>query len=242
MEEYVRRAIECGITHLGFSDHVPRRYPDGFEKGWKVKTDEVRLYLEEARRLREKYADRITIYIGYEAEYYPEEENFVENALLYGAEYLILGEHFTSLRDERDDEINRHTVLPSESEERLVKYASVLVEAMKTGLFTHVAHPDIIGFTGDIAVYKRESARICEAALKYGVPLEINLLGIREKRAYPKREFWETAAEVGAPVTIGCDAHRAADTCDESSERIALAMIDELGLKYVGMPTLRPLK
>ena len=27
-EEYVKRAIECGIKYMGFSDHAPIRFPD----------------------------------------------------------------------------------------------------------------------------------------------------------------------------------------------------------------------
>ncbi len=243
MEDYVLSAIEGGIKHLGFSDHVPRVFPDGYERSWKVQSGDASSYLSEAKRLSEKYKEKIKIYVGFEAEYYPEcGVGFREKMIEYGAEYLILGEHFVSAEDERDEGNNRHTVLPTTSEEKLKKYASALESAMATGLFTYVAHPDIIGFRGDSEVYRREVKRICEASLRYSVPLEINLLGIREGRKYPRREFWEIAAETGSPVTVGCDAHRAVDVCDTSSERVALSMIGELSLNYIGMPTLRLLK
>lgn len=243
MEEYVKRAIESGLTHLGFSDHMPRRYEDGYERSWKVQTGEVQLYLDEARRLWEKYADEIRIYVGYEAEYYPEcSDTFLSELRSYGAEYVILGEHFTSAADERDEVKNRHTVLPSPDVTRLEKYCSVLKEAIKTGLFTYIAHPDIIGFTGAKDVYSENIRGVIETAKEYNVPLEINLLGMRELREYPRRDFWELAGEIGAPVTVGCDAHRAIDVCDIRSYNKAIHMIDELGLNYVGMPEIKFIK
>ena len=35
-EAYVQRAIACGITHMGFSDHIPHRFPDGYESYFRI--------------------------------------------------------------------------------------------------------------------------------------------------------------------------------------------------------------
>ena len=65
------------------------------------------------------------------------------------------------------------------------------------------------------------------------MPLEINLLGIREGRNYPDERFWRLAAEEGCTALLGCDAHRPEDLGDTQSERKALAMAERLGLRLL---------
>ena len=48
---------------------------------------------------------------------------------------------------------------------------------------------------------------LCRHARALGLPLEINFLGIREKRCYPNEMFWEIAGEEGCDVIFGLDAH-----------------------------------
>ena len=35
-EEYIEVAIKAGMTHLGFSDHLPFMFPDGYESFYRV--------------------------------------------------------------------------------------------------------------------------------------------------------------------------------------------------------------
>ena len=94
-EEYIQRAIEGGIKHMGFSDHVPFIFPDGYDSGFRIPADQVSDYFTTISALRDKYKDQIEIHIGFEMEYYPEYfEQMLQNARDYGAEYLILGQHF----------------------------------------------------------------------------------------------------------------------------------------------------
>ena len=51
------------------------------------------------------------------------------------------------------------------------------------------------------------SREMIREAKSCNVPLEMNLLGIREDRHYPNSDFWEIVAEENAPVIIGADAH-----------------------------------
>ena len=72
MEDYVKNAIEGGMHYLGFSEHSPFRFPDGYETTYhRIFIKDVPEYLKEANRLREAYKDKIDIKIGYEMEYYP---------------------------------------------------------------------------------------------------------------------------------------------------------------------------
>lgn len=242
MREYVEAAIAAGITELGFSDHAPRRAEHGnHETAWGrqplycVFAEDVPEYLATARALREEFADRITIHIGYETEYFP--GSFPERLAelkAFGAEYLILGNHFIHEQNGQEFYVygdhDRWDLLPL--------YVDAVIEAMRTGAFTYVAHPDLFTYTGDEALYTKQMRRLCEASLATGVPLEINLLGIREGRSYPSDRFFRIAGEVGAPVTFGMDAHSPDVVADFDSVPLASAIVEKHHLNYIGKPKL----
>ena len=71
------------------------------------------------------------------------------------------------------------------------------------------------------------------------MPLEINLLGIREGRSYPDERFWRIAAEEGNAVVIGCDAHRPEQLLDRERDEKALALAERLGLQLTERVRLR---
>lgn len=237
-EDFIKRAIENGIKYMGFSDHFPFLRSDSRESSFRVPLSMVDDYFETIKALREKYKDKIDIKIGFEMEYYPENfKQMLENAKKYGAEYLIMGEHFT--QEELDGVESSGE--PSDSIEKLKNYADCLCDGMASGAFTYIAHPDLINFTGNDAVYVSEIRRICRASKEYDVPLEINFLGIREGRLYPRDLFWKTVGEEKAPVTFGFDAHSVRAAFDGASLVEAKEMVKKYDLNYIGMPKLRPL-
>lgn len=235
-EEYINSAIEAGIKYLGFSDHAPYCFPDGYENSYRVQVCDARTYVEDLRKLREKYKDKIQISIGFEMEYYPDYfEEMYKIARNVGAEYLILGQHF--IFSEHPDGIGSGG--PTDSEEHLRVYVDEVIQAMKTGVFTYVAHPDVMCFTCDDQVYDREIRRLCIVAKQLSVPLEINLAGIRYNKHYPADRFWKIAGEVGAPVTFGSDAHLNRDFLDKKQFLRAAELVKRHKLNYIGMPKLR---
>ena len=66
-EDYIKSAISCGVSELGFSDHGP--YPD-FDFGLRMPFCELPKYLEALDALIPKYQKEITIKKGLEIEYY----------------------------------------------------------------------------------------------------------------------------------------------------------------------------
>lgn len=241
MEEYVLRAIEGGIKYMGFSDHMPFRYPTGEEASFRVPIAEVGDYFAEAMRLREKYKDDIEINIGFEMEYYaPHFEQMYREAVKYGAEYLILGQHHPSVENAYPTE--KSSFSPRITDEDFIAYVESVVAAINTGVFTYVAHPDAIRFDGSQELYKEQMRRICEASVKTDTPLEINFLGVRSKRAYPREDFWKLAGELGCPVTFGFDSHDVQSAYDGESLKIAMGLVEKYGLNYIGKPSLRSIK
>lgn len=228
--EYIERAIAGGIKILGFSDHVAFRFPDGHESGFRMKTDTVKDYFSTLSALREEYKDKIKIYIGFEMEYYPLYfEQMYKNVSDWGAEYLILGQHFTG----SEFPGGHYSGSLTEDETILENYTNDVIAGMKTGVYKYLAHPDVVNFRGDRALRENAFRRICAASAETGIPLEINFLGIRDDRHYPAADFWKIAGEEKAPVIFGMDAHESVDAWDPDSLAIAEKMIEEYGLTLV---------
>ena len=235
-EAYVLRAIECGIRDMGFSEHMPLAFPDGHESYYRVPKAQVGDYRNSLRALREKYKDKINLHIGFEMEVYPSRfDEMIAAAREYGAEYLLLGQHY--IGEEWPNGF--YPLMPSDDPAQLTEYTDCVVMGIESGLFTYVAHPDLFNYTGsDTQFYQQQALRICNASLKHNVPLEINLLGIRSKRTYPADAFWAVAGRVGCPVTFGFDSHRPEDAYDEASIAVAEDMVARFGLNYIGKPKL----
>ena len=186
-EEYILRAIENGVRYMGFSDHIPFRCADGYEApGVRIPTKQARDYIRDLRTLREKYRDQIEIYIGFEMEYFSDQfDKMLKKARNWGAEYLILGQHYVMPEHPN----GKHSSVPTDDVVALKAYAQSVIAAMKTGVFTYVAHPDVFNFTGDTKAYQEVMRKVCIASKTWNVPLEINFYGIRDNRYYPTEAF-----------------------------------------------------
>ena len=119
-------------------------------------------------------------------------------------------------------------------EEILKEYVSTVITAIKSGVFTYVAHPDLINYKGDDNLYISEITKLCKVSLEYNVPLEINFLGIRDNRNYPYELFWKIAGDIKSPVTFGFDAHSVMSAYDGDSLKKAKELVEKYKLNYIG--------
>lgn len=233
--EYVEKAIEHGIKVLGFSDHSPMIYATpGYVSGSRMALTEIDDYCRSITELKREYRDDIEIRLGFEAEYYPEtHERYMEFLSAYPVEYLILGQHCI------DREENKEASLaPSDDPGRMRRYYKNVLDGLKTGHYLYAAHPDIIFFSGDEAVYEEETLKFLTEVKKLGVPLELNRLGFSEERHYPYAPFWHLAGQVGNRAVIGVDAHSPAQFDDAAAveglrklaEASGVEILDELVL------------
>lgn len=238
-EEYVLKAIEQGYKVLGFAEHV--FIPDVHMPGIRADIDELDDYLSTIRNLKEKYKDKITIYCGFEAEYSPFLINYYKSLLNEKKiDYLLLGQHFHfSSPTEFVTSFNQ-----KEPRKALKLYTKEVIEGIKSGIFTYVAHPDII-----VRVFKQPNRilphyfkKICKVAAKYDIPLEINLNGSRISKlpqssglTHPYDEFYKIAKKYNCKFIIGIDAHdfRYLDH-KESLEEKAFNLIGKYQLNHIG--------
>ncbi len=231
--EYVENAIKGGLKTLGFSDHSPYVFKDGYYSGYRMLPNELDEYVKSIQELKSEYKNDIEILIGLEAEYYPEFfRAFLDLIRPYPIDYMILGQHFR--KNEMDCPYG--SARRTGDEGVLMEYVYQVIEGMKTGAFTYLAHPDMIHFRENEEIENKAWKILCENAIQYDVPLEINLLGIRDHRHYPYNGFWKIAGETKAPVVIGADAHEPDVVADRVSFETAMLMIRKYDLNYIGMP------
>ena len=200
-EEYIDKAIAEGLEVLGFSDHTPQFY-EGFVSPIRMLPSEAEEYFHTAERLKREYAGKIELCFGFETEYHPA----IWGKLLdlyrsLPVDYLILGQHHYNEKSESE---KTSVFAPSSDPESFKRYMANVTEAVKTGLFSAVAHPDVYFFTGDPELYEAECENFIRECIRLDIPLEINLGGIRTSRIFPTTEHWFAAAkyyadEIGDP-------------------------------------------
>lgn len=228
--EYIEKAISAGIKTLGFSDHAPMPFEDGYYSYFRMKLNETDEYIKTLENLRDEYKNDIKIRIGFEAEYYPDVfSRMIDFLSDYPYEYLILGQH--ALGNEQNDHYcSRKTV----DEKQLTRYVDQVIEGLSTGKFLYIAHPDILNFIGDNKeLYRAEMSRLCRFTNQNNIPLEINILGMREGRNYPNFEFWKIAAEHGCSAVLGADAHHVPHIIDNETEQKARELASKAGINII---------
>lgn len=238
-EEYVIAAIERGVKLLGFADHAPMIYPNGYKSAFKMLPEEIGEYFSSLLHLKEKYSDKIEIKIGFETEYYPDLwDTELKFWSAYPLDYLILGQHFISGELYLPNE--KYSGNENDSCIALSSYTDRVISAMQTGKISYIAHPDLFNFVGDSDFYRAEARRLITESNRLSIPLEINLLGLSESRSYPKDIFWSEAGALSATAVIGCDAHSPNRVAAPEEILMAQRYAEKHGVNLVETVNLRP--
>ncbi|NLW55441.1 MAG: histidinol-phosphatase [Firmicutes bacterium] len=235
---YATVAVQRGLKVLGVTDHNP--FPDNRWNKIRMQFEELDDY-EQAIALARQTYPQLTILKGMECDYDKDLLPFYRDELLGKRDYnyLIAGVHFFPLHGKW---IGAHSYI--KTPEELVAYTDYLIEAMDSGVFTFIAHPDLFGSAypswdeHTIAC----SRRIIEAAVQLQIPLEINACGFRKKPKefpqgtrppYPLLPFWELAADYkGLTVVVNSDAHQPEDV---GATAQAMALVEKYGLNLADL-------
>ena len=201
--DFIEAAIKGGYSLLGFSDHSPWHYDSDFRPFMRMQESQLEEYVTTLKGLREVYKDRIDIKIGLECEYFPDKLDWLREQIdRYDIDYLILGHHYFG-----SDEYGRYVGYPPISDQEVIRYVDDVCAGMETGLFSYVAHPDVIYYNPDKPLHLQHMERICIKAKELSIPLEFNLLGFRARRHYPSGAFFALAKKHHNQIILGCDAH-----------------------------------
>lgn len=210
-EEYAKAAKECGFKILGYTDHII--LPDLSQPNMRGNPELFDDYISSIRKIEDEYKDDLDIYLGFECEWFDGRyKAYYEKLLKEKVDYLILGEHCYLMGD---DFVWYGTPIEDKGEQ-LAKYEASVIEAMESGLFKFVAHPDVFMQWYPLWDDKcdKVARHIAMKAVELDIPLEINMGNSYRKRFqgrrdyfYPHPRFWKVVSTYPVKVLIGYDTH-----------------------------------
>lgn len=93
--EYVEEAIKEGFEVIGFSDHSPYLFKNGYVSRIRMTMSQLEDYVKTIEALKKEYREDITIFLALEMEYFPGIfEPTIEEIRQYPMDYLLLAQHF----------------------------------------------------------------------------------------------------------------------------------------------------
>ncbi|MCI1735091.1 MAG: histidinol-phosphatase [Bacilli bacterium] len=238
-EDYVLEALGRGYRYLGFSDHA--MLPDFSEPYVRGDYSLFQGYVDSIRSLEKKYADRLTIYCGFEAESFPDYFPYYKELLANGIlDYLILGNHCAINR--KKEIVTRFINITNPGQ--LYLYKDLALQALATGMFSVFVHPDyfMAGIDNFDSDCKKVSREMIEACIAYDVPLEVNVAGIRngkrhigqvDRWMYPTDDFFSLVSKYKAKCVYGMDAHAPAQLANDAADFAAVQFAKEHHLVMV---------
>jgi histidinol-phosphatase (PHP family) len=223
--DYARRALEIGLTEIGFTDHSPMARDD-FDD-WRMRNDQLDEYVEKVRRAQREFP-QLTIRLGLEVDYLPGHEDWIRNlASRHPWDYFIGSVHYVSDDWAVDSPFQLAKWKHRDAFEVWSVYFDRLTMAAATGLFEIIGHADLPKKFGHrptkdcTPLYEK----FLNAAKQHNCAIELNTAGLRKdcKEIYPSREILRLAFQKGVPITFGSDAHTPEEVGMNFAEAIQLA-------------------
>lgn len=234
-EEMVISALEKGFDALGFSSHST--YPD--DSACTVPPSKLPGYFAEVRNLAEKYANRIKIYCGVEADYIPgTTDPDRKRYAMFNPDYIIGSVHYVMAPDGERVPVDHSPELAQEGirlhfggdvKAYLKAYFAQEREMVERFDFDIVGHPDLCRKFNEKHPYFDETADwyLCElksladAIARSGKLVEVNTGAISRgwmDDAYPSAAFRDLLRERGVRFILSSDSH-SSDTLDCAFDR-----------------------
>jgi histidinol-phosphatase (PHP family) len=219
LEDYVRAALRRGLSTVGLSDHAPLLLEDASGEGvvdepapgMHMPASAFDGYLAEASGLRSRFAGRLEVLVGVEADYLAgREAAYAELLSDRRLDYALGAVHYVDGRHVYDRSRWRGGSAASDVDALYARYLELVREAAATGSFDVLAHIDAIKAYAPRPprAPEREWDTTVEALLHADVAVEINTSGVRKcGEPFPAWGLIERLHEAGVPLTFGSDAH-----------------------------------
>lgn len=239
IEDYVRFAIDHGMTSIGVSSHAPVPFANKYA----IKPDHLDAYVSEVRRLQAAYADQIAIALGTEVDVIPGlQAHWAATIGQKGFDYFIGSVHFVG--DAPDGTPWEFDAGPEAFARGLNGWYEGDIRKLVEDFYTLarlvpdfipgiaiVGHMDRIKRFNYDNQYFSEDAPWYRAALdatlatyaQANIIVELNTAGWRTRTAAPFPSPWATQRchELGIPMTINTDAHQPAHLIADHDRAIA---------------------
>ena len=215
-EDTVLKAMELGLTSIGFSGHSSTTYSN---PAFCMAGDKTAKYKGEIARLKEKYKGKIDIYCGLEFDMYSDDSLQDYDYTIGTVHYLKVDGKFVGF--DRDANTVKQVIdeyFDGDGMRYAKEYYRQLALLPNYGKFDIVGHFDIITkhadsvqFFDENAEEYREAARDCLYALAEKIPVfEVNTGGIARgyrKTPYPRKFWLEEIRKAGCGVVLSSDCH-----------------------------------
>ncbi|MCL2211507.1 MAG: histidinol-phosphatase [Treponema sp.] len=237
VETMCRAAYEKKLDSIGFSAHAPIDRQIGAQSDWNLKDEKVAEYVSEVLAARERWHDKLKVFLGYEADYIkgrrsPLDADITELNLDYiigSVHYLFpadfnakaSGARFFTVDGSKEEfENGLNEGFNGDAKALMHCYYDAQLEMIEAGGFDILGHPDLLKKNCHGKNYwtdEEEAVRQKEVALaagKAGIIIEVNTGGINRKKisdVYPSLSFLRIISEYNIPVLITADAHCAGD-------------------------------
>lgn len=216
--DFVLRAIDLGLSEIGFTDHIPLYFlpENARDPKLAMREDQFDDYIREIEELREEFRGRISVRLGLEADYAEGHEDELARWLSRADWDLVLGSVHWVAGNWIDDPSRSPARFAREGTERLYdEYYRLLAKAASTGFFdvlTHFDLPKKHGHRPSAPRAEAEEEAIAEARAA-GCAVEISSAGLRKPvgEAYPELRLLSRIREAGIPMTFSSDAHAPAE-------------------------------
>lgn len=222
MEDFIRFALSEGFTSYGFSSHAPLPFPTA----WTMEWDRMDDYVAEFRRMKEKYARRIELYLGLEIDYLNEESNpsiarFRELPLDYriGSVHMLYNDKCEVVDVDVPADVFKRIVdeqFNGDLEQVVHLYYGRLRRMLELGGFDIVGHADKMHYNAACyrpglldepwydALVKDYFADIAAR----GYQVEINTKSYHDLGTfYPNERYFPLLHELGIRVQVNSDSH-----------------------------------
>ncbi len=207
--DYIRNALDAGLSEIGFSDHAP--LPLGLREGITMSPEQTELYIDLIEEQRGICKDKIIVKIGFEVDY-PLVETFDRKYLTdVRLDYLIGSCHY--LGDwafDHPDNISEFDI--RDIDEVYHRYYKIIEDLASTRYFNIIGHFDLVKKFGHRSQrdFTDFLERLCKIISENDMAVEINTAGLRKpvEEIYPSRDIIDIMFQMNVPVTLGSDSHK----------------------------------
>ncbi|MGN7454500.1 histidinol-phosphatase [Paenibacillus pasadenensis] len=236
IEDYIRAAIDAGLSVIGISDHSPYfgSEEDHPQPGIAMARSSLPGYVEEVLALKAKYEGRIEVLLGMESDFFPEHAETYRRAYEpYPFDYLIGSVHLSGGKS-----IFNRTRWKGLSDlvqiEQKREYYELIRQSAVSGMFQVLGHIDAMkGYYPAFSdIPASESIDLALQAISgSGAAIEINTSGKTKTVGgwYPSDAILERALFYGVQVSFGSDSHVPSRVGDEIEE--VRAKLKEIGYR-----------
>ena len=224
-EKYCEKAIEFGMTAIGFSEHSPLPFDNPFS----LKDENIDEYIRETDSLKEKYKDKLKIYRALEMDYIPGmSEDFDYWRARCKVDYLIGSIHlvkptdakelwFTDGPDYKVYDQGIQDFFQGDVKKAVRQFYHQTNEMIETQSFEIIGHFDKIKmhnrnrFFSDKDKWYRDLIDETVSLIKQkNLIVEINTRGIYKKRSnelFPDGYALQQVKNADIPIILSSDAH-----------------------------------